>query len=344
VDYPAVLHEVHDIETGDALSFANVDIAAGGDGFAVVWELAAAWIPHIILQRLSAEGEPLGEPIVVGEGSTPRVIWANGEWVVAWRSSESRVVGQRIAPDGTFIHDQVFLSHAGYSVGSRAVALEWIPGRGYVVVYGINTSAHLRFVGETLDQPEPPIAIPSTSNSYTTPRTAVGPDGTLGIIYSRVSGGVGFITYSEAAGFGSMVALSTSGGTDDMDLAHDGVTWVAAVAASGQTHALRGPSLQQSTRLDNHANSVGRARLDSGDGYLYAAWMAYSSPNRAEIARLEVPADPSAPVIVLNPVTARDKPSLTELESVYREGGRQLVVTRQSSNLRAFTAEYPGCP
>jgi hypothetical protein len=344
MDFPAVLHPVHDIQSSTSLSGSRMDVAGGDTGFAVVWDVFEGFSSSVYLQLLSNEGEPVGEPTPVGMGSEPQVIWGDGEWVVAWRGGSSRVVGQRVAPDGTFILGQFFLTPEGEAVGTRAVTIDWIPGRGYVVVYGINTSARIRFLGTTLTEPESPIAVPSTSSSYTTPRTAVAPDGTLGIIYSRVSGGVGFISYAEGAGFSSMVALSTSGGSDDMDLAHDGVTWVASIAASGQTRVRRGPSLQQTTRLDNHTSNVMRSRLDRGDGHLHAAWITVASPSRVEVTRLGVPPDPSSAALVLNPVSDQAAASIHDLVTAYGGVGRQVAVMRQSSDMRTFSLEYPGCP
>ena len=102
------------------------DLAAGNDGYMMAFRSDSAAGSRILIQPLDGFGNPIGtEPIEVVPGPAlalgiPDVAWNGSLYLVVW-SSNNVILGQRFAPDGSFIDAAPFSIQPGFSADVAAM-------------------------------------------------------------------------------------------------------------------------------------------------------------------------------------------------------------------------------
>ena len=91
------------------------DLAAGIDGYLLVYRSALAGVARILAQPLDAAGVPTtSEPLELDQGTnlsgpgSPAVAWNGSVYLVSW-GAPGGIMAQRIAPDGTVVDPAPFL-------------------------------------------------------------------------------------------------------------------------------------------------------------------------------------------------------------------------------------------
>lgn len=118
-----------------------VEIAAGSNGYLVVWDDTRGGSADIFACRLSATGQILDQSAIpisqyASEQSDPSVAWNGTEYLVVWtdrRSGVGHIYGARVRPDGQVIDKQGILISGTF--GSQAYPKVASDGRGWQIVW-----------------------------------------------------------------------------------------------------------------------------------------------------------------------------------------------------------------
>jgi len=97
----------------------QVDVAAGVDGYMVVFRSDVSGDHRIMAHPLDADGEPLlPEPILLDSGlrvEHPAVAWDGTRYLVVWEDDDAaRILGQRLLSDGTPVDAGPFIIMEGF--------------------------------------------------------------------------------------------------------------------------------------------------------------------------------------------------------------------------------------
>jgi hypothetical protein len=187
--------------------------------------------------------------------TNPDITWNGSEWAIVWTARTSRSGGsslfsdtfvQRLAEDGTPLAAAVNVTMLTGGIDgqhAKSIAFSAAGGSYAVASYALYGYAiEFQRLGPTAAAPEPINRIPVSINSYPgsqlRPALAVSASGTWGILGN--DNGLTHFVELNADGSRTMtpVAVDTSAGAGDPDLAFDGTTWVGAWAS-----ARSGPSV-----------------------------------------------------------------------------------------------------
>jgi hypothetical protein len=122
-------------------------MAAGNDGFLVVFPSEVSGETRILAERLDAAGNPLdGEPLRLAGGSpslrNPSVAWNGSEYLVVWENAgegRGQVYGRRVLPDGTVLDSTPLAIMQGNTPDVAAL------GDTFLVVASFAQTPQLRF-------------------------------------------------------------------------------------------------------------------------------------------------------------------------------------------------------
>ncbi|MDH3298829.1 MAG: hypothetical protein OEM96_11195, partial [Gemmatimonadota bacterium] len=196
----------------------DVDIAAGGSGFLVVWtDMRTSYNNFQGLDQngrdvyaalLDANGAMIGTtPIIisqdVGSQQEPEVAWNGQNWLVIWEHEVSSgngtaatkmVYGARVAPDGTLLDTPSAIVEAPQVAGNMTVMEVVANGSDWLVAGQADTGGGLRGVrvaadGTVLDT-TPVLLAPGTGTQYGSV-TIVSAQGEY-LLVADEGGGIGF--------------------------------------------------------------------------------------------------------------------------------------------------------
>lgn len=329
-----------------------LDVAASSSQVAIAWTNNANGDVYVRLS--SPEGVPTGSEILVNPNGTSvgrrlSIAWSGTEWAVAWISETAgtrTVVVRRLTAAGAFV-DATPVEVSLATDEPEHVSIEWVPGRGYVIVYNGSGTMRLRDLGTDLSAPQTPVTVTSSTVYEQYPaRTAVAPDGTLGLLVQG-SGGLYFATWSPSNQLSDFTAVpGATSGSMHSDLTHDGVTWVAIYLHYRSVYVARGATVQHSRVVnDDTSTSSYAARIDAVDGYVYAAWMhGGTTTTKVQFVRLNRPATSDVAVKLINPPTSQPAPQHDILGMRYAAQRQVMVTGDEWLELDVFSADYSGCP
>jgi len=146
------------VSTGTA-NHREPDLAAGPDGAtAIVYVSEHANADRVLLQRLAANGESAGDPVVVATAptiGTAAVAWDGQRYMVAWDEGASgltptQVLARRLAADGSFLDVTPLAVMAGFDPDLEALGGDFLVAAARYATYPQYIDAWMRIIdGET---------------------------------------------------------------------------------------------------------------------------------------------------------------------------------------------------
>lgn len=174
-------------------------IAAGSDGFLVVWQAGRRRSGDLVGVRLDAAGSAIDTvPFVISAASDdqerPRVAFGDGVFLVVWQDLRSGrqydLYGARVLPDGTVLDpDGIAIAQGGRNEANPAVTFD---GTHFVVVWEDFNSGRYEIAGQRLGSDgalvdAAPVVVAQADNPYhqrVTPALAARPDGTAAVLWT----------------------------------------------------------------------------------------------------------------------------------------------------------------
>lgn len=195
-------------------------IAAGADGFLVVWQAGRRRTGDLVGMRLDAQGAPLDAvPFLVSGASDdqerPRIAFGDGVFLVVWQDLRSGrqydLYAARVLPDGTVLDpDGIAIARGERNEANPAVAFD---GTHFVVVWEDFSTGHYEIWGQRLGSDgtlvdAAPVVVAAPPESYhqrVTPALATRPDGTAAVVWSgSVINGIGVKSGVSVLGDGTV--------------------------------------------------------------------------------------------------------------------------------------------